>query len=150
MKKAVLIIVTVAILGALGLYATKNQKDSPSVAGSNTPSGQVATRKLKDGTFTGDSAATPYGTVQIAMVVVGGKITDVNFLQMPNADARSVDITAFAKPALKQNTLAAQGSNIDFVTGATSTSYGYKESLQAALDKAAASSYLLGQSKIIG
>jgi uncharacterized protein with FMN-binding domain len=41
-----------------------------------------------------------------------------------------------SKPQLKQTTLDAQSSQIDFVSGATSTSYGYQESLQKALDKA--------------
>lgn len=92
----------------------------------------------KDGTFTGDTAYIPYGPVQIAVVVSGGKITDVNFLQMPSDQGYSRQVAAAAEPLLKQTTLQAQNANIDFVSGATATSSGYQQSLQSALDKAAA------------
>jgi uncharacterized protein with FMN-binding domain len=42
-----------------------------------------------------------------------------------------------AEPMLKESAINRQSATgIDMVTGATSTSYGYQESLQAALDKA--------------
>lgn len=153
MKKTILIIMTVAVLGALGLFVQKKPTTSlgaGSSASSNTTaldsagSGSTATSSsssgsttYKDGTFTGSAAETPYGTVQIAVVVSGGKITDVNFLKMPNDQGHSIEVTSYAEPLLKQNTLAAQSANIEFVSGATSTSYGYEESLQKALDQAA-------------
>jgi uncharacterized protein with FMN-binding domain len=91
----------------------------------------------KDGTYTGDAEDTIYGTVQIAAVISGGKITDIRFLQMPGPEGHSKEVTAFAKDPLKQSTLNHQSSNIDFVSGATQTSEAYEQSLQAALDKAA-------------
>ncbi len=141
MKKTIVIIFAVAILGSLGLYA-KQQKTitaAPSAApiAQTSPSSPQTGKSYKDGTYQGSTADTLYGTVQISVVVSGGKISDVQFLQMPHDEQRSIDITNTAKPLLKQNTLAAQSSKIDFVSGATSTTYGYQESLQAALDKAA-------------
>jgi uncharacterized protein with FMN-binding domain len=42
-----------------------------------------------------------------------------------------------AEPQLKESTLSNQSADgLDMVTGATSTYYGYQESLQAALNKA--------------
>ncbi|MGA3150292.1 MAG: FMN-binding protein [Candidatus Saccharimonadales bacterium] len=156
MKKPLLIIMTVAILGALGLYinpghntsaklvsspvsatGSSNQSNS-STAGSSAPQTTAASSTTyKDGTYTGSAADTPYGVVQIAVVVSGGKITDVNFLQMPSDLAHSQEVTTVAEPLLKQTTLQAQSANIEFVSGATSTSNGYEQSLQAALDQAA-------------
>lgn len=153
MKRAVLIVMTIAILGALGLYVQKkpdnalSSSSNPSTLGANTApptkinpassSGSSATN-YKDGTYQGSSAETPYGTVQIAVVVSGGKITDINFIQMPSDQGHSREVTAFAEPLLKQSTLQAQSPNIEFVSGATSTSEGYEQSLQAALNHAAA------------
>jgi uncharacterized protein with FMN-binding domain len=152
MRKALVIIFAVAILGGLGFYANKNKADnnlntsgssttavnpSQTSSGSTTSSsGNSSPSQLKDGTYSGGTADTPYGIVQVAAVISGGKISDIKFLQMPFEENRSQQVTNMAEPQLKQNTLDAQSSNIDFVSGATSTSYGYKESLQAALDKA--------------
>jgi len=140
MRKAVIIVLTVAILGGLGFYAKGHDNSTTQVSGSfnssSTTSSPTLSKSYKDGTYNGSAADTPYGTVQIAVVINGGKISDVKFLQMPFAEDRSRQITSDSEPLLKQNTLQAQSPNIDFVTGATSTSYGYRESLQAALDRA--------------
>jgi uncharacterized protein with FMN-binding domain len=67
---------------------------------------------------------------------------------MPSDEPRSREITSYSEPGLKQNAITAQSANIDFVSGATSTSYGYKESLQAALDKAAGASAIINTTSI--
>ena len=157
MRRGLITIFAVAILGILGLYIKKNDnKTTALAAGSKSHSSQSTTTtantsnstasaaspshpSIKDGTFTGNAADTPYGTVQIAVVISGGKISEVNFLQLPNDQRHSIEVSNAAAPLLKQATLASQSSKIDFVSGATSTSFGYQESLQAALDKAAAS-----------
>jgi uncharacterized protein with FMN-binding domain len=146
MRKATLVIVTIAILGALGLYGRKNDTSStpPSVGQTtNTPSTastpvlSQTTSSYQDGQYTGATTQTPYGNVQVAVIISGGKITNVNFLQMPSDENHSQEVTSYSAPILKQETLSAQSPNIDFVSGATSTSSGYQRSLQAALDKAA-------------
>lgn len=138
MKKTLGIILAVAILGSVGIYA-KHAKDQPNGSGSaSQPTASSSILKsYQDGTYTGDAAETPYGIVQIAVVVSGGKLSDVRFLKMPDDFGRSTEITQNAEPQLKQTTLNKQSANIDFVSGATSTSYGYQQSLQAALDTAA-------------
>jgi uncharacterized protein with FMN-binding domain len=144
MKKALVTIFAVAILGALGLYANShktNPTSAPTSPSSNMGSGSMMSSQsranYKDGIYTGSAADTPYGVVQVSAVVSGGKITDVNFLKMPFEEGRSKEISSMAEPALKQTALNRQSAqSIDFVSGATSTSYGYQESLQAALDKA--------------
>lgn len=148
MKKGIIIILAVAILGAVGLRE-KSGSGSPhlvqpkmnvpgsSVMSSNTGSGSgMHQMGFKDGTFTGATEETPYGPVEISVAVSGGKITDVNFLQMPSDLGHSQEVTAFSEPLLKQETLQRQSSNLDFVSGATSTSEAYVMSLQAALDQA--------------
>ena len=97
----------------------------PSPAG---PAGQAVS-----GTFTGQAVDTPYGTVQIALVVQSGKITDVQELQLPSDRSLSQQISAQAGPMLRTQVLQAQSDNINGVSGASYTSYGFYESLQSAL-----------------
>jgi uncharacterized protein with FMN-binding domain len=157
MRKSLIILIAVALLGG-GVYAkehsgsgTGNISSAPASSSninaassddntlSKVPSSSVnssSNANYKDGKYTGSAADTPYGTVQIAVVVASGKISDVQFLQMPYEERRSSEITAMSEPSLKQATLNKQSASIDMVSGATSTTYGYQESLQAALDKA--------------
>jgi uncharacterized protein with FMN-binding domain len=57
------------------------------------------------------------------------RITAVRMLQQPDHPQ-----TTAAVPKLIEETLQAQSADIDTVSGATVTSDGYKESLQAAID----------------
>ena len=117
--------------------------DSPVPAGfagaSPPPAGPSATSSasgITDGTFPGSTAQTPFGPVQIQITISGGKITEVTALQLPSDRARSASIAAYAAPILRSEALAAQSAQIDLVSGATYTSEGYAQSLQAALDAA--------------
>jgi uncharacterized protein with FMN-binding domain len=109
-------------------------------AGSGSPStGQSASGStLRSGTFTGSTIQIPFGNVQVQVVVKGGRITDVQPLQMPTAHARSQMISQYVAPMLRQEVLQAQNAQINLVSGATYTSEAYAQSLQAALDQAVA------------
>jgi uncharacterized protein with FMN-binding domain len=149
MRKGIVAILAVAIIGALGVYSKSHGSASlvsppatsqPAVAGTSISSGSPSTGSsttYKDGTYTGANEPTPYGDVQVAVVVSGGKITGVNFLRMPSDRGHTQEVTAFSEPLLKQTTLQNQNAHIDFVSGATTTSEAYAQSLQAALDQAA-------------
>ncbi len=154
MKKAIVTTLAVAIIGALGVYSksngtpqsaiTTNSATSPTAPASTTNSGSStaltsgtsSTGSFKDGTYKGVAEDNGYGTVQIAVVVSDGKISDVQFLSMPSDQGHSREITQYSEPLLKQTTLQKQSANIDFVSGATSTSEAYRISLQSALDRA--------------
>jgi uncharacterized protein with FMN-binding domain len=60
----------------------------------------------------------------------------VTTLQAPNGNRRDLEINSYAVPQLRSEVLTAQSANIDVVSGATVTSEGYINSLQAALDSA--------------
>jgi uncharacterized protein with FMN-binding domain len=74
--------------------------------------------------------------VQVQVTVDGGTITDVTVVDYPTENGKDRAINARAIPILVQETLDAQSNDIDMVSGATLTSEGYVESLQAALDEA--------------
>jgi uncharacterized protein with FMN-binding domain len=72
----------------------------------------------------------------VKITVTGKKITAVDVLQYPDGNQRDAEINSYALPTLVQETIAAQGAQIDMVSGATVTSDGYLQSLQSALDEA--------------
>jgi len=88
------------------------------------------------GQVTGPTVSTPYGDVQVQIAVSGGRLTDVVALQLPSDRRRSAELSQYAEPILRSEALQAQSANIDAVSGATFTSMGYAQSLQAAIDQA--------------
>lgn len=101
-----------------------------------TPAAPVAppAGKNVNGTFTGSAVDVGYGTVQVKITVVNGKITDAQAVQAPNG--RNDRYTNMSVPVLRQRTLTAQSANINGVSGASYTSYGWYTSLVVALKQA--------------
>lgn len=124
------------ILGILVLLGGK----AATTSGSTTLAGPSGTSVLAtaQGEVTGPVITTRYGPVQVRVGVTGGRITDVQAIQLP-AGGQSGAIAAYAAPILRTEALAAQGAGIHSVSGATYTSQGYASSLQAALDTLATS-----------
>jgi uncharacterized protein with FMN-binding domain len=73
----------------------------------------------------------------VRVTVSNGKITEVQAIELPSG-GRSGQISSYAAPILANEALQAQSASIDIVTGATYTSEAYANSLQSALDQAAA------------
>ena len=99
-------------------------------------SGSTGSSSAKDGTYTGTAIETRFGNMQVAVVISGGKITDVKVLQATDREGRSVEISNRADPLLRTEVLQAQSANVSTIGGATYTSDGYLQSLQSALDQA--------------
>jgi uncharacterized protein with FMN-binding domain len=113
--------------------AVPNSASSPSAT---TNSGPTTPPSTATTTYQGSVAQTRWGPVQVQISVRSGKITKVTILQQPNGNRRDLEINDQAVPILIDETIQAQSANIDMVSGATVTSEGYLESLQAALDEA--------------
>lgn len=86
--------------------------------------------------YTGATAQTRWGPVQVRITVASGRITRVSVVKYPTGNPRDEQINGYALPILIQSTVDAQSATIDMVTGATVTSTGYQQSLQSALDRA--------------
>lgn len=95
---------------------------------------QSNTSSNVSGTYTGNAVDVGYGIVQVKITVVNGKITDAQAVQAPNG--RNDRYTNMSVPVLRQRTLAAQSANINGVSGASYTSYGWYTSLVSALKQA--------------
>ena len=107
--------------------ATQSATASPAA----TQTTAAATSAVKDGTFTGPSVNVNYGNVQVKITVVNGRITDAVAIKAPSG--KNDRYTNMSVPVLKQQTLKAQSANIQGVSGASYTSYGWFTSLQGAL-----------------
>jgi uncharacterized protein with FMN-binding domain len=123
--------------------ATKSAKPTKSSAGATTaPATQApattapttASTKSVNGTFMGPSINVNYGNVQVKITVVNGRITDAVAVVAPSG--KNDRWTNMAVPTLKKQTLAAQSADIQGVSGASYTSYGWYTSLQGALAQA--------------
>lgn len=88
--------------------------------------------------FNGSRVSTRYGPIQVQAQITDGTITDIAVIAYPDGDGKSRSISARALPQLRTEVLTAQQADVDTVSGATYTSNGYRQSLQAALDQARA------------
>lgn len=118
---------------------TPTPKPTPTPTPTPTPVNPppvVATGKFKNGAYTGDSIDAYYGYVQVKVVISGGKITDVQFLDYPQDRSTSVRINSRAMPYLISEAIQAQDSKVNTVSGASFTSTAFRKSLASALTQA--------------
>jgi uncharacterized protein with FMN-binding domain len=122
------------------------ESGAPAPKGSAAPpadrknqAGSRSERRSDGGTFTvtGPAVSNDYGTVQVKITMSGEKLTAVEALEMPTSSARSVQLSERVTEDLGAAAVAEQSADLDAVSGASSTSGSYLESLQAALDAAA-------------
>jgi len=136
MKRALLIAGgTIGGLGAVLMITPPNLSETTQVAGGIPevdPS--AAPTNAAPETFTGDAVTMRYGIVQVKITVQGGKIIDAQAVQAPTGS--NDRYTQKAVPVLREQTIAAQSANIQGVSGASFTSYGWYTSLASAIAKA--------------
>jgi uncharacterized protein with FMN-binding domain len=138
MRRAVLILAGTAA----GLVLLLSFKAAPLHApgglppASVTPAAPAPRARASGRAITGPAARTLFGAVQVRVSLTRGRITGIQALQLPHDFALSQQISSYAGPLLRQEALRAQSAHIDVISGATYTSEGYRQSLQAALDAA--------------
>jgi len=85
-------------------------------------------------TVTGPAVNYNYGVLSVSVTASGSKITKVGIASIDDGGMqRSQFIDQQAIPILEQEALQAQSANIQGVSGASYTSAGFQQSLQAAL-----------------
>ena len=100
------------------------------------PSAPTTTTTASTGarTATGPLLDYHFGLLSVSVKVSGSKITAVSIGSLNDGgNFRSQSIDAMAIPILEQEAMAAQSGNIQSVSGASYTSAGFIQSLQAAL-----------------
>jgi uncharacterized protein with FMN-binding domain len=154
-RNAAVFVASVVVFGLLMLYPTSTNSNraprrpgqalapagivapsrGPTTNPTATPSTSPGANAVPATTVVnGTSADTRYGPVQVQLAVQGGRIVRATAIDYPQGSGRDREINSFAIPQLQQETVAAQSAHIDTVSGATYTSDGYQQSLQAALD----------------
>lgn len=122
--------------GASPSGSSPNGAASPASSTAATPGASAPASPATDGSFIGAVENTRYGTVQVKVVVAGGKITDVVALHLTDQGGRSVQLSNYAAPILRSAVIRSQSAKVSNVSGATYTSKAYLLSVQSALDKA--------------
>lgn len=135
-------VVTVAAAAPTTVAATTASSIAETTTAAATP--VVSAGGVADGTYVGASDTNRWGTVQVQVVYSGGQVTDVQILQYPDGERKSVSINQRALPTLISESLAAQSADVNTVSGATYTSKSYRISLQSAIDAAKAASGVSG------
>jgi uncharacterized protein with FMN-binding domain len=115
---------------------TPQTSAAQSAPSTKQPSAAAPPAKPQSRTVTGSSIGTRYGDVEVQVAFTGTQITGVVPVRLPDSNGVDQEIDQQVVPILIQETLTAQSSNIQAVSGATYTSDGYIRSLQSALDKA--------------
>lgn len=139
MRRVILALVsTVAALVMLLSFKTHSTSalTTPPAAVATTGTSSPSRSSTTAGIFTGSAADTRYGPVQVRITVKSGTVTSVEAINYPNNDPRDAQINAYAIPVLNSEATSAGNANINMVSGATYTSYGYIRSLQSALNRA--------------
>jgi uncharacterized protein with FMN-binding domain len=117
--------------------ASPTPSASPSPGSSSAPTPTPSSGPTyKDGQYTGQDFQNQFGDTQVKITISGGRITDVQALQLPFDRPRSAEISQYAAPQLHDEVLQAQSAQIDSLSGATYTSDSYAQSVQSALDQA--------------
>ncbi|WP_105973137.1 FMN-binding protein [Streptomyces geranii] len=138
MKRALpVLVLSIAGLVPVWLYqpslgVTSSEASTPVTTPSASSSAASGSSGTSSTVVQGTTVATEKGDVQVEVTFAGTKITSVRMLKQPNHPQ-----TTAAVPVLIKETLTAQSADIDTVSGATITSDGYRESLQAAIDSQA-------------
>jgi uncharacterized protein with FMN-binding domain len=125
MKRALpILVLTIAALIPLWRFEP-SAETTTTAASSSTPS----TSASGDQVVAGENISTSHGNVQVEVTFSGERITAVRMLLQPDSGP-----TSRAVPQLIEETLTAQSAEVDSVSGATTTSEAYINSLQSAID----------------
>ena len=139
-KAAVALIVTVVAVVLLAGYDThpprtldKRAVRKGAVRPTPSPTPAPGVR-----TGTGPARTTPFSVVQVRATLTRGRLTGVETIALSGDGPHTRAINARAEPILRAEALKAGSAAIDTVSGATSSSKQWIESLRGAIRKARA------------
>jgi uncharacterized protein with FMN-binding domain len=113
-------------------HATTTTTTTPAATSTTTTSAPSPTIR----TVVGSASNYTYGTLTVSVTGSASHITNVRIASISDGgDSRSQSIDQYAIPILESQALSAQSANIQGVSGASYTSSGFEQSLQAALIK---------------
>lgn len=147
MKALAAIVATVAVVVLLARFET----EPPRTFNPNSALGPVRTpralaeriatpppRRSGEGTrsFLGPAMTTPFSAIQVRAFFTGRRLTGIETVLLSGDGPHTEALNARAEPILRESALQAGSADVDTVSGATSTSKIWLDSLQGAIDKA--------------
>ena len=147
MKALAAIVVTAAVVVLLARFET----EPPRTFNPNSPLGPVKTpralakpvatpppRRSGAGSrsFLGPAMTTPFSAIQVRAFFTGRRLTGIETVLLSGDGPHTEALNARAEPILRESALEAGSADVDVVSGATSTSEIWLDSLQGAIDKA--------------
>ena len=147
MKALAAIVVTVAVVVLLARFET----EPPRTFNPNSALGPVKTpralakpiatpppRRSGEGarSFLGPAMTTPFSAIQVRAFFTGRRLTGIETVLLSGDGPHTEALNARAEPILRESALEAGSADVDTVSGATSTSKIWLDSLQGAIDKA--------------
>jgi uncharacterized protein with FMN-binding domain len=147
MRAIAALIVTVAVVVLLARFET----EPPRTFNPNSALGPVRTpralakpiatpppRRSGAGTrsFLGPAMTTPFSAIQVRAFFTGRRLTGIETVLLSGDGPHTEALNARAEPILRESALEAGDADVDVVSGATSTSEIWLDSLQGAIDKA--------------
>jgi uncharacterized protein with FMN-binding domain len=95
-------------------------------------------RRSGEGTrsYLGPAMTTPFSAIQVRAFFTGRKLTGIETVLLSGDGPHTEALNARAEPILRESALEAGDADVDVVSGATSTSEIWLDSLQGAIDKA--------------
>ena len=147
MRALAAIVVTVAVVVLLARFET----EPPRTLNPNSALGPVRTpralakpiatpppRRSGEGTrsFLGPAMTTPFSAIQVRAFFTGRRLTGIETVLLSGDGPHTEALNARAEPILRESALEAGDADVDVVSGATSTSEIWLDSLQGAIDKA--------------
>jgi len=119
----ILVLIVVLIIGGLGFYMTRNLSSTKSLQ-----LNQIDVSHLKDGVYTGKYNAGRFSN-EVEVSVKGNKIAQINVVKSVTFEKKDVTQKLLDEVVKKQNT------NVDIISGATTTSKAYLKSIENAISK---------------
>ncbi len=143
MKALAALAVTVAVVVALARFDTEPPRtfNPNSVLGPvRTPRALSTPAPLVSGqgarSFLGPAMTTPFSAIQVRAFFTGRRLTGIETVLLSGDGPHTEALNARAEPILRESALEAGSADVDVVSGATSTSEIWLDSLQGAIDKA--------------
>jgi uncharacterized protein with FMN-binding domain len=147
LKALAALVVTAAVVVLLARFET----EAPRTFNPNSGLGPVRTpralakaaatpppRRSGEGTrsFDGPAMTTPFSAIQVRGYFTGRRLTGIETVLLSGDGPHTEALNARAEPILRESALEAGDADVDVVSGATSTSKIWLDSLQGAIDKA--------------
>lgn len=143
MKALAALAVTIVAVVLLARYDTEPPRTfnpNAAVGPVRTPRafGTPAPRRTGEGTrsYLGPAMTTPFSAIQVRAFFTGRRLTGIETVLLSGDGPHTEALNARAEPILRASALKAGNAKVDTVSGATSTSKIWLDSLQGAIDKA--------------